>query len=314
MHINYKALQILSVLLACMFILCSCQNTGTSETEASKISEASEATEATEESTSEATGVSEESKASVPNVTGSFYISILDVGKADAIILNTENHTVVIDCGEKGDGKDILNHLSENNMDSIDYLFITHFDSDHVGGAAKVIKGINIGEIITPDYEGTNDEYTKFIEAVSENNMTLTSLTENMSFTLDDVLFEVYPPMKSSYKEEDNDYSLVISVTHGENKFLFAGDAEAERLKELSKQFDLAHTFLKVPHHGRYNAMSESFLKGVNPKYAVITCSEKNPAEDEVLNILSGLGCEVYQTVNGDVTAISDGKTIKITQ
>lgn len=279
MIIKNRVVQILSVLISCIFILCSCQN-------------------------------ADISKISAPDVTGSFYVSILDIGKADAIILRTENHTVVIDCGEKGDGKDVLSCLAENNIESIDYLFITHFDKDHVGGAAKVINGISIGEIITPDYEGTNDEYTQFVEAVSENNMTLTSLTENITFTLDDVLFEVYPPMKSSYQEDDNDYSLVISVTHGENKFLFAGDAETERLKELINQLDLEHAFLKVPHHGRYNTMTKSFLTSVNPKYAVITCSEKNPAEDEVLNILDGLGCEVYQTVNGNVEAVSDGKTI----
>lgn len=283
MNMKGRIRQIGLMILCCAFILCSCQSR-------------------------------EISAVSAPKATGSLYVSILDIGKADAIILRTENHTVVIDCGEKGDGKDVLNCLSENNVDSIDYLFITHFDKDHVGGAAKVINGISVGEIITPDYEGTNDEYEQFLDAALENNITPAALTENMTFTLDDALFEVFPPMKTSYQEEDNDFSLVISVTHGENTFLFAGDAEKERLSELSKQLDLRHTFLKVPHHGNYNAMTKSFLTSVNPKYAVITCSEKNPASDEVLNILDSLGCEVFQTVSADVYAVSDGQTITVSQ
>lgn len=259
-------------------------------------------------------GKQTETEKSIVQATYDFYVSVLDVGKADAIILRTKEHTMVIDCGEKGDGKDILEYLSENNIQYIDYLFITHFDKDHVGGAAKVINNIDIGEIITPDYEGSNSEYEKYIEAVSNRNITPTALKEKITFILDDVSFEVLPPQKDQYEEPDNDYSLVISVTHGENKFLFAGDAEKERLKELYVQLDLKHTFLKVPHHGKADSEMLSFLNKVNPAYAVITCSQKEPPSDEVINILNRLGSTTYLTSDGQVDAVSDGKTISINQ
>ncbi len=243
-----------------------------------------------------------------------FYVSVLNVGKADTMILRTKEHTAVIDCGEKGDGKEILEYLSEQGIDYVDYLFITHFDKDHVGGAAKVINNINIGEIITPDYAGSNDEYESYIEACEKKGITPTALTEDMSFTLDDVSFNVYAPQKTQYKESDNDYSLVISVTHGENKFLFAGDAEKARLKELSSQFELKHTFLKVPHHGRENSESEKFIKSVSPDYAVITCSEKEMPDDSVTEALAAVGSKVYLTKDGQVDAVSDGKKIDIIQ
>lgn len=250
-----------------------------------------------------------------PEAVGSFSVSVLDVGKADAIILRTENHTVLIDCGEKGDGQDVLDHLAKSGTDSVDYLFITHFDKDHVGGAAKVINNIKIGEIVTPNYKGTSGGYGNYLEAIRENGLTPVNLTEKMTFILDDALFEVYPPKKARYEEEDNDFSLVISVTHGENRFLFTGDAEEERLRELyDGQLDLKHDFLKVPHHGDSDDMSRTFFSSVSPEYAVITCSEKNPPDKEVMGILSGLGCEVYLTANGDVEAVSDGKTITVTQ
>lgn len=252
---------------------------------------------------------------SAPEVTGNFSVSILDIGKADAIILHSENHTVLIDCGEKGDGQDVLDYLSKSGITNIDYLFITHFDKDHVGGAAKVINNIPIGEIVTPNYAGTSSGYGTYLEAVKENALTPVNLTEKMTFTLDDVLFEVFPPQKSYYEEEDNDFSLIISVTHGENRFLFTGDAEEERLRELyDGQINLEHDFLKVPHHGDSDDLTKTFLNSVNPRYAVITCSEKNPPDKEVTGILSGLGCEVYLTVNGNVEAVSDGKTLTVSQ
>lgn len=247
-------------------------------------------------------------------VTGDFTCEILDVGKADAIILTSENHTVLIDSGEKGDGKKVLEYLAEKGISSVDYFFITHFDKDHVGGAAKIIENIEIESIVTPDYAGTNDEYASFIEAVQTKGIEPVLLKENMEFMLDDCLFGVYPPKKTSYIEEDNDYSLAISVIHGENSFLFAGDAEEERLSEFFSQFELAHDFLKVPHHGRYNDNTKKFLKSVNPKYAVITCSEKNPPEDSVLEILNHLKTNVYLSENGNIEVLSDGKNIQINQ
>ena len=135
-----------------------------------------------------------------------------------------------------------------------------------------------------------------------------------MSFILDDCLFEIYPPLKSSYSNDDNDFSLVISVTHGNNKLLFAGDAEAERLSELSGQMYLKHDFLKVPHHGNWNKNTKQFLQSVSPSYAVITCSEKNPASDEIISCLDSLNCKTYLTQNGEVNIMSDGEKIEISQ
>ena len=250
----------------------------------------------------------------LPQVTGEYTVSVLKVGKEDAIILQTENHSVMIDCGEADDSKEILKFLSKNGISKIDCLFITHFDKDHVGGAADILNNIETEQIITPSYDGSNDEYFNYINAVKANDITPLTLTENMTFVLDDVLFEIYPPQKSSYKESDNDFSLAVSVKHGGNSFLFTGDAEAKRLTEILRQTNEEYSFLKVPHHGRYNKNTEKFIKRINPSYSVITCSAKNTADERTINILENVNSAVYLTENGNVKAMSDGKTIRITQ
>lgn len=243
-----------------------------------------------------------------------FNISILKVGQADAIILKTKNHTAVIDCGEDDDGDEVVEHLTRTGSENIDYLFITHFDKDHVGGASEVLDNFEAAQVILPDYIGTSDEYKIFTGTLAEKNISPTLLDEKLVFTLDDVLFEVYPPQKQSYKEPDNDHSLIISVTHGNNKFLFAGDAEKDRLQELPKQLELDHDFLKMPHHGNYNKGTVAFLKGVTPTYTVICDSEKNPAEDDTIEALESIGSEIYRTKDGDIEVTSDGKTISVIQ
>lgn len=255
-----------------------------------------------------------EEDVSVHEVIGDFDVSVLKAGQADAIILKTQNHCVIIDCGEEDDGDEVIDHLSENGIEKVDYLFITHFDKDHVGGAAEVLGAVSVDNIITPDYEGTNSEYKKFIQAVNEKNYTPIKLTKEMSFILDDVEFNVYPPLKSEYKEGDNDFSLAISAIHGENSFLFAGDAQEVRLSEISAQTKTEYDFLKVPHHGRIEKNTKTFFEKINPKFAVVTCSDKNPADEEVLGLLSAMWCKTYLTSDGDVNIKSDGEEITVSQ
>lgn len=250
----------------------------------------------------------------VPKVTGNFNFTVLKAGKADAIVLKTENHSVIIDCGEKDDGDKVVEFLSKNNISNADYLFITHFDKDHVGGFPETIENIGVNSIIVPDYTGNNDEYKKYLESLEENKLTATPITKDTSFILDDVLFEVSIPKKKAYAESDNDFSLVISVTHGENTFLFAGDAEKERITEIVSKFGRHYDFLKVPHHGRYNENTKKLIDTVKPAYSVICDSKKNPAEEKTTDILKAAGSKIYHTKDGDINVSSNGTEITVTQ
>lgn len=82
-----------------------------------------------------------------------------------------------------------------------------------------------------------------------------------------------------------NDYSLVVRVQHGDNSFLFAGDAEDTRLTELIEQGNLEHTFLN-----------------------------KKTEEEKVMTALEQWGTKVYVTRNGNVYVTSDGNEVTIKQ
>lgn len=261
-----------------------------------------------------ACGTENTTNKALPKASEKFDFSILKAGQADAIILKTNNHSVIIDCGEKDDGGKIVKYLENNNISTVDYIFITHFDKDHVGGFPKIAESIATNNIIVPNYVGNNDEYKKYQKTIKKKNLTVTALTQNISFILDDVLFEVSVPKKISYKESDNDFSLVISVTHGENTFLFSGDAEEERLSEILSEYGRQFDFLKVPHHGKYNSMTKQFINTVKPSYSAVCDSTKNPADERTIEILESVGSRIYSTKDGNISVYSDGKKIKITQ
>ena len=76
--------------------------------------------------------------------------------------------------------------------------------------------------------------------------------------------------------EQDNNFSLITTIVHGDNRLLFTGDAEKQRLHQwLSEENVEACDFLKVPHHGVYNTALKKLADAVSPKYAVICSSGK---------------------------------------
>lgn len=249
-----------------------------------------------------------------PDVSGTFAFTVLKAGQADAIVLMTEHHSMVIDCGEKDDGGKVVNFLAEHNISHLDYLILTHFDKDHIGGFPELMESVRAENILVPDYEGQNSEYKKYRKSVNDHSLPVTVLTQDISFVLDDVLFEVSVPQKKVYAEGDNDFSLVVSVTHGNNTFLFAGDAEDERTAEILSDFGHEYDFLKIPHHGRYHESTPNFISVIRPTYAVICDSQKNPAEDATLRTLEDAGTLIYRTKDGDVTITSDGKSLTVRQ
>ena len=239
-------------------------------------------------------------------------VTFFDVGKGDAILIETAGHRMLIDAGYDDTVGVILDYLREKGVKKLDYMVITHFDKDHVGGADRILEAVEVGEVLQPDYESDSKQYLEYVEMVERKEMRPVMVTETMRIYLDGAEFLVYPPRSKEYEEEDNDFSLVISMVYGERSFLFTGDCEKERLEELleQKEFDLCHNVLKVPHHGRKGENSEEFLKAVSPEIAVITCSEDKPADDGILRMLDGMGTEVYQSVDGTVVCWSDGEKI----
>ena len=232
-------------------------------------------------------------------------------GAADAFLITTENAAVLIDCGESGFGKTILKELEARGIERLDCLIITHFDQDHVGGAAKVIKGIEIGAVLQSNHPKDSKEYENYEEALTTAEIDPYTVLNAFDFTLDGVEFSVDPPRSSIYETDDsNNSSLIVTIRNGENVLLFMGDAETERLQEYLAADPVDCDFLKYPHHGREDALMEEFLAAVTPEYAVITSNKKEKEEDAVLSALDAIGAETFLTRTAPVVIQSDGQSV----
>ena len=101
-----------------------------------------------------------------------------------------------------------------------------------------------------------------------------------------------------------------------DNTFWFLGDAKVLRIRELLDTEVLTGgcQVLKLPHHGRYSSGTRPLLETVKPDNVVICCSGKNPPEEETLRELERLDIPAWETADGNVYAVSDGKTVRMRQ
>ncbi len=246
-------------------------------------------------------------------------VKVLRVGKADAIILTCGGETMVIDAGEEEDGEEVAENLKEMGIGTVDVLVITHYDKDHVGGAVTLTEEFDIGRVLVPDYTGDSAQYLAFMAALEAKGITAERLTEAVTLALGDAAVTVEPPEDyepaENAEETDNDFSLVTTVVHGSMRLVFAGDIEKERITEYLASGSAADCdFLKVPHHGTWNAATDDLLEALMPEYAVICDSDKNPADEKTLLALEAVNAQTYETRNGDITVVSSGTDLEVIQ
>ncbi len=245
---------------------------------------------------------------------GSLRIRCFKIGKADAYLLLTDSQAVLIDAGEEDDAQEIIAYLGEHEIPALDCLILTHFDKRSIGGVPELLGAVKVTQVLMPDYDKAGN-LAVLVQGMLETQKTQ-KVTQRTVLDYGSARFTVLPAQKAVYQEdEDNDYSLVVSVSHGRNSFFFAGDIMSERIAEMSQDGLLTpHTFIKMPCHGQNISGLDQLLDAVQPQIAVIPASRKNPPAGAVLANLEARGVRFYITMEGSVTLISDGYQVTVTQ
>ena len=246
----------------------------------------------------------------------SLKLTFLDTGKSDCIVIEAGESVVLNDTADADDAAAICAYLDERGTTRIEYLILSHFDKDHIGGAAELITRYEVGCVLMPDYEEDSEPYLALVRTIEETDTAYERLQKDVSFSVDGVSFYVDAPHESVY-ENDNNYSLITCVTNGKNRFLLMGDAKKIRTGEFlssaaaKEQYDL----IKMPHHGNYTKNLETLFETAKPRYAVLTADpERLRVEEETVALLNEYECEVYYTDEGVVTAVSDGEQVQVSQ
>lgn len=242
-------------------------------------------------------------------------VHFIDVGQGDATLVKCGGQAMLIDAGENDKGTLVQNYIGKQGVEGLDYLIVTHPDSDHCGGADVIITKYDIDTVIMPNYSKDTASYRDVVQALDYKNYQVTEPKVGDSYRLGDAKFTIIAPNKEDYGDEANNYSVGILLEHGSKKFVFTGDAEEEAERDMiGNGIDISADVLKAGHHGSRTASMEDFVSAVHPEYAVISCGEDNEyghPHAATLNTFRSLGIKIFRTdEQGSLIAMSDGKTV----
>lgn len=245
-------------------------------------------------------------------------IKYIDVGQGDSIFIILPNEkTLLIDAGVPGSFDVISDVIDSEGYSNIDVILATHPHADHIGAMSDVVRNYDVGSIYMPKVSSTTKTFETLLQTISNKGLKINNAKAGSYIELDDsVLIEIIAPNSTGY-EDTNDYSIVIKLTYNNTAFLFTGDAETVSEKEiLNGGYDLSADVLKVAHHGSLTSTSASFLKAVEPTYAIISVGVDNSyghPKQKLLDRLADFGVTVYRTDEvGTITVTSDGDDIMI--
>lgn len=226
---------------------------------------------------------------------------------------------MLIDGGDKEASSYVVGFLKQKGVKKLDYVIVSHYDSDHLSGVVGVLYAIPCGQVLAPeDYGADTQIYDSFRKVCKEKELAVSYPQLEEEFTFADSSFRVVSPASYEY-EDGNSNSLGIRLEYGDNSFLICGDCTEESEQDLLYLgVDVKSDVFAANHHGSRYSNSQEFLEAVDPASVVISCGKGNSyghPDASVLLAIQKLGADLYRTdLQGEITAVSDGKKIVFEQ
>ncbi len=257
-----------------------------------------------------------------------------DVGQGDAILVVYGQTQILIDGGP---GLKVLDCLSKHllyNDREIELVILTHPQIDHYGGLIEVFRRYKVDTFLAGALESSAQEYQVLKKEVGGSGAKLLNPGVGLILRVGKIYIDILHPSNNfmlanaSYigevqnantlgaytsNKDANDFSIVAELSLGGFKALFTGDISPESEALILNEGLIQHVqYIKVPHHGSKNGLTQGFLEAATPEVAVISVGKTNRyghPNQEILEMLQVKGIQILRTdLLGDIEIISDGK------
>ena len=225
---------------------------------------------------------------------------MLDVGQGQCVLLASGGQYGLVDCGSGSswyDAGELAAHqLKTMGCTELDYLILSHYDKDHISGVTELLARMDVREVLVT--EGADDEAVQahLLDTAAAHGAEVWTVTEKTELVLGKASLRVFPPAGDG---SDNERSLAVLASLGEQDLLLTGDLDRAAEKALLEAWDLPDIeYLAAGHHGSKISTSEELLDVLQPETVCISVGSNSyghPAR-ETLRRLGERGCAVYRT------------------
>ncbi len=240
---------------------------------------------------------------------GKLQITMLDVGQGDGIYIEGPTGTDYFIDGGSSDVEAVGRYriepcLKSFGVRSLEYVFISHGDSDHYSGIKEMLErqiyGVKIKNLVLPVHFRENNALIELAEVAIKYHTNVCIMNAEQTITEEGLQITCIQPDKSEEPMGDNAGSMVLEIIYEDFSMLMTGDVEGKGEEVLmqklkGKKYDI----LKVAHHGSKNSTSEGFLQMIQPQIAWISAEKENRyghPHEEVIERLKKIGCKIQRT------------------
>ena len=201
-------------------------------------------------------------------------VHFIDVGQADAILIDYDQYEVLIDAGNNNDGTKVVNYLKNYVNGNLDLVIATHTDADHIGGMDNVIASYQVNKIIDSGETKTTQTFKDYYNTAKAEPNCEFVYDSNQTISLGGDTYLKIIETGDGYSDSNNN-SVVAMLTHGKVKVLFTGDMESDVENANLSKFSNVDV-LKAGHHGSSTSSSKAFLNVIKPEYVVVSAGLNN--------------------------------------
>ena len=251
-------------------------------------------------------------------------IYFIDVeGGQSTLVISPSGQSLLIDTGWPGyEGRDadrILATARQAGLKQLDYVVITHYHRDHVGGVAQLADGIKIGTFVDhgpnlEDSDVTRTDYATYEKVLAGHahvvvkpgwGLPMKGIEVRILASAGDVITNPLPGAgeanpycanepAAADDNTENARSLGLLVTYGHFRFLDLGDLTKKRELELACPNNLLGTvdLFLVTHHGSDLSNPKALVWALHPRVAVIDNGARkgsSPAAWQIVHDSPGL-------------------------
>ncbi|MDO4803681.1 MAG: DNA internalization-related competence protein ComEC/Rec2 [Lachnospiraceae bacterium] len=266
-------------------------------------------------------------------------IHFLDVGQGDSCVMEMPGgQNIMVDGGSSsvydvGTNR-IIPFLKYEGIQELDYVFLTHMDSDHINGAKELLcavrdgkTALRVGKLVLPYLRERGEAYLEMEKLGREAGAEVLYVETGDVFSFEGgggifkadlpASFEILGPNPAleTLPVDENGQCITFAMTCGKFDCLMTGDVQnagEEGLIKVLREADYDAEVLKVAHHGSQYSTPAEFLDIAKPEVGVISCGRGNryghPHADLVRRLMAA-GTEIVRTDEGGEACVwTDGE------